>query len=178
MITLRTYVKSDAETITRFVTDERTCYQWSADRYGHFPVTPQDMNMQYAGFETNEDLFPYTAVDEEQRIVGHLIMRYPKPEDRSVIRFGFVIVDSFLRGKGYGAQMLREALRIAFTKKDAKRVTLGVFQNNTPAALCYLSVGFHPPLDPETRREYTVDICGETWICCNLEMMREEFLHE
>ena len=44
MLKLRKYVKSDAETIVRWIADERSCYLWSADRYGHYPVSPQDMN--------------------------------------------------------------------------------------------------------------------------------------
>ena len=33
-------------------------------------------------------------------IVGHILLRFPS-EDKSLIRFGFVIVDDSKRGKGY-----------------------------------------------------------------------------
>ncbi len=174
MLQLRRYVKSDAETIVTWIADERTCYLWSADRYGHYPVTPQDMNRQYDGFEESREFGPITAV-EDGKIVGHMIMRYPNPEDHSKIRFGFIIIDYLKRGRGYGARMLREALKLAFDSFHAEKVTLGVFRDNVPAALCYLSVGFHPPLDPDEPKERTVNIMGEEWICCELEMSRAEY---
>ena len=176
MLKLRKYVKSDAETIVRWIADERSCYLWSADRYGHYPVSPQDMNALYSDADPDE-FFPYTAYDENG-LVGHLIMRYPSSEDRKVLRFGFIIVDYRKRGRGYGAEMLREALKIAFSEYAAEKVTLGVFRDNTPAALCYLKVGFHPPADPDAVKEREVEILGEPWVCCELEINKADILQE
>lgn len=175
MFQLRRYMKSDAETIVTWIADERTCYLWSADRYGHYPVTPQDMNRQYDGFEESRDFGPITAV-EDGKPVGHMIIRYPNPEDHTTIRFGFIIVDYLKRGRGYGLKMLREALRMAFDTFHAEKVTLGVFRDNVPAALCYLKAGFHPPADPEAVKERTVPILGEDWVCCELEITKEEYI--
>ena len=177
MLQLRTYVKSDAETIISWVADERTCYMWSAGRFGQYPITPRDINRNYDGFETSNDFFPYTAVDDG-KVIGHLIMRYPNPEDRSMIRFGFVIVDYLKRGRGYGARMLNEALRVAFAERGAEKVTLGVFRDNVPAALCYLSVGFHTPADDATPKEEIHTVFGNDLVCVNLEITREEFLRK
>ena len=68
-------------------------------------------------------------------------MRYPS-EDKTVIRFGFVIVDDSKRGKGYGKQMLHLAIDYAQQKLGAKHITLGVFCDNLSAVECYKSVGF------------------------------------
>lgn len=48
--------------------------------------------------------FPLTAVEEE-RVVGHFIIRHPREDDDSLVRFGFVIVDPECRGKGDGQRM-------------------------------------------------------------------------
>lgn len=174
MLQLRNYVKSDAETIITWVADERTMYMWSADRYARYPITPQDMNRQYDGFEGSREFFPLTAL-EDGKIVGHMILRYPDPDDHTIIRFGFVIVDYLKRGRGYGRQMINEALKLVFERTAAEKVTLGVFRDNVPAALCYLAAGFHPPADPEAEKERTVPILGENWVCCELEITREEY---
>lgn len=176
MVKLRAYSKSDAETIIKWITDERMFYFWSADRYDHYPITPNDMNCLYAGSDTDKDFYPLTAYDESG-IVGHMIMRYPT-QDRTKVRFGFIIVDSAKRGKGYGRRMLQEAVRLAFDRFGAEQITLGVFQNNTPAALCYLSVGFHTPTDPEAAAQYTVRIKDRDWVCCNLELNKKDILQE
>ena len=65
------------------------------------------------------------------------------------MRFGFVIVDSSKRGKGYGKGMLELAIRYAFDILKAERITLGVFENNAPAYRCYKAVGFRDLELPE-----------------------------
>ena len=57
------------------------------------------------------------------------------------IHLGFIIVDSKIRGQGYGKEMVALAVKYAFEIK-VKRVTLGVFDNNTAARCCCKSVGF------------------------------------
>ena len=82
---------------------------------------------QYKG----ENMYPLTAVVEEE-IIGHILLRFPS-EDKTVIRFGFVIVDDSKRGKGYGKQMLRLAIDYAQQELRAKHITLGVFCDNLSA---------------------------------------------
>ena len=94
------------------------------------------MMEQYKG----ENMYPLTAVVEE-KIIGHILLRFPS-EDKSVIRFGFVIVDDSKRGKGYGKQMLQLAILKAKQDFGARNITLGVFDNNPSAIHCYESVGF------------------------------------
>jgi len=97
-----------------------------------------------------------------EEIIGHILLRFPS-EDKSVIRFGFVIVDDLKRGKGYGKQMLRLAIDYARRELDAKRITLGVFCDNVSAVECYKSVGFRITGEDS----YTID--GEEWKAFELE---------
>ena len=69
------------------------------------------------------------------------MLRYPSLS-KNIIRFGFVIVNDLLRGKGYGKQMLQLAIQKAKNEFGAKKITLGVFDNNPSAFHCYESVGF------------------------------------
>ena len=86
------------------------------------------------------DLMAFTAIDDDD-VVGFFTMRRPT-ESFDELRFGFVIVDSNKRGKGYGKQMLKQGLIYAKEIFGAKKVSLGVFKNNEPAYYCYKAAGF------------------------------------
>ena len=113
---------------------------------------------QYEG----DNLFPLTAIVGDETI-GHILLRFPS-EDKSVIRFGFVIVDDSKRGKGYGKQMLRLAIDYAQQELGAQKITLGVFCDNLSAVECYKSVGFRiTGMDT-----YSID--GEEWKGLEMEL--------
>ena len=136
-MTLRPFTFDDAPIILSWIKDKTAFRKWCADRYPVYPPQPEDMLAQYAA----ETVFPYTAIDAGGKVVGHIMLRYPEPS-RSVIRFGFVIVDDQLRGKGYGKEMLQLAIQKAKLEYGAERITLSVFDNNPSALHCYESVGF------------------------------------
>ncbi len=136
-MTLRPFTINDAPIILSWIKDETAFRKWSADRYPVYPPMPEDMLAQYE----SGVIFPFTAIDGEGKVVGHIMLRYPNLS-KTVIRLGFVIVDDNLRGKGYGKQMLRLAIQKAKNEFGAKKITLGVFDNNPSAFHCYESVGF------------------------------------
>ena len=80
--------------------------------------------------------------------------------DHNTIRFGWVIVDDSKRGKGYGKRMLELGLKYAFNILKAKKVTIGVFESNTPAYECYKSLGFK---EAENKEPEVRDINGRKW---------------
>lgn len=141
---LRKYRKEDSAVICGWIRDEESLYKWSADRIGIFPLPAEALNDNYAPVTDSGWFFPVTAVDEEDRVIGHLFIRYPDAADRSTVRFGFVIVDPALRGRGFGKEMLRLAMEYAVSELKASRITLGVFANNPSARACYEAVGFRP----------------------------------
>lgn len=136
-MTLRAFTIDDAPIILSWIKDKTAFRKWSADRYPAFPSKPKEMVEQYAA----ENIFPYTAIDNDGNVVGHIMLRY-LDSSKSTIRFGFVIVDDQLRGKGYGKQMLQLVIQKAKNEYGAKKITLGVFDNNPSAFHCYESVGF------------------------------------
>ena len=165
-MTLRPYKPEDSKIICSWVKDEKQLFQWSADRIGKWPLPEDALNENYQG--KNPELFiPLTAVDENNRPAGHLFIVYPDEADRTLVRFGFVIVSPELRGKGNGRKMLELAIKYAEEKIHAIRITLGVFANNPKARACYESVGFK---EYSTR---TVNILGSDWECVDMEL----FMH-
>ena len=96
--------------------------------------------------------------------MGHIMLRYAEPS-KTIIRLGFVIIDDQLRGKGYGKQMLQLAIKKAQQEFGAKKITLGVFDNNPSAIHCYESVGF-VVTGTDT---YAID--GEEWTGKEMELV-------
>lgn len=174
MLRLRPYRPSDADTILSWIKSEEDLRKWSADRYPNYPIKSEDMNHKYLVCNGDcsgpEDFYPMTAMDDEE-IVGHLILRYTDPE-KSVVRFGFVIVDDSRRGSGCGKQMLKLALDYAFNVLKAEKVTLGVLENNASAYHCYKAAGFRDitPKEPEY-----YELMGQKIKCLELETERGRY---
>jgi RimJ/RimL family protein N-acetyltransferase len=158
-MTLRPFNINDAPTILSWCKDKHAFRLWSADRYKEFPAQPDEMMEQYKG----ENMYPFTAIVGEE-IIGHILLRFPS-EDKSVIRFGFIIVDDSKRGKGYGKQMLHLAIDYAQQELGAQKITLGVFDNNPSAIHCYESDGF-VVTGTDT---YAID--GEEWSGKEMELV-------
>lgn len=167
---LRQYKPCDAQSIVSWIKDEESLRKWSSDRFGEYPITAEDINEKYLNCngDCNEcdNFYPFTAFDESGA-VGHLIMRYTDPEKKT-IRFGFIIVSDSVRGKGYGKQMLLLAQKYAFELFGAEKITLGVFENNQPAYLCYKAAGF-----AENGGESFCDFSGERWGIMEMEIKKQ-----
>lgn len=167
MLKLREFQPPDAEKIVAWTGCEREFRMWCADRYEHFPITAEDMISMYEEQVKAGTFFPITAVDENDNVAGHLILRYTD-EVHEEVRFGFVIVDSSMRGRGVGREMLELAKRYASGVLGAKRITLGVFENNSPALKSYKAAGFK-----EVGGSKEFEIFSEKWKC--IEMVYDVF---
>lgn len=163
---LRKYQKEDAAIICSWIKDEKSLYQWSADRIGKFPLAENDLNEEYVHMAGCGRFFPVCALDDKGGLMGHLFIRYPDGNNNSIVRFGFIIADPVLRGFGNGKKMLLLAIDYAKNILCASKVTLGVFTNNDNARFCYEAVGFKPVGITEI---YKMPI-GE-WECIEMELV-------
>ena len=156
---LREYKAEDAKEILKWIKNEREFRMWSADRYEKYPIEPEDINKNYS---KEENFYPMTLIEDE-KIIGHLILRNPNG-NKEVIRLGFIIVDSSIRGKGYGKKIILEAINYAKNELGAKEINLGVFTNNKSALECYKSVGFKIiEIQKDALKFY-----GEKWDCAEM----------
>lgn len=171
MLRLRPYKNCDAQFIVQWIKDELSFRKWSSDRYNSFPITAEDINKKYTELNGDciepDNFYPMTAFDENG-VVGHLIMRFTD-ENKSVLRFGFVIVDDSKRGMGYGKEMLRLSIKYAFEIFKADKITIGVFENNPSAYYCYKSAGFR---DIPTEEPIYCSVMGEKWKCLEMELTK------
>ena len=60
---LRPYKPEDSQIICSWVKDEKTLFQWSADRIGKFPLMGNELNENYAERKAGLDFFPLTAIE-------------------------------------------------------------------------------------------------------------------
>ena len=141
MIRIRPFINSDEEIVISWCRDAYTFDLWTAGTLGEYPLTKEKFaktgnNMRFTAFDDNE-------------VCGFFTMRNPDGTP-DVIRFGYVIVNPDLRGKGIGRQMLKLGLQFAFDIYQTKKVTLGVFEENTKALHCYKAAGFKETGTKET----------------------------
>ena len=168
MIRLRPYKECDAEIIARWVQDRDVFLKWGGELFGAFPISADIIRAKYGlkngDCEEPDNFYPWTALDGENRIVGHFIMRYLHGNNR-ILRFGWVIVDDSIRGKGVGTRMLQAGLKYAFEILDADVVTIGVFDSNPNAHRCYQKAGF---ADREVVEK-------EPWNVIEMEISRSDY---
>ncbi len=164
---LRPYEPSDANVITSWIKDEFHLRQWSADRFPHYPVSPNDMNAYYREFIDGKNAVALTLCSDNE-VVGYITLRIPG-DDLSERRLGFVIVDDSKRGQGLGKTLVNMAVEYAFIELDASKVSLGVFENNHAAIHCYLAAGFHRVSMPKPE---SYQCLSETWTCIEMEQIK------
>ena len=166
MLRLRPYKRSDADKVVSWIRNERIFRFWCADRFDHYPISPEDLNCQYDDPDAG-DVYHLTAYDK-QGVLGHINIRFPDANDIDTVRFGYVILDDSRRGQGLGKEMVSLAMKYAFEIMKAKKITIGVFEENNAALHCYLSCGFG---DTGITEKYQIG--NEVWNCLELEAVRE-----
>ena len=169
MLRLRPYKACDASAIVLWSEDETAFRSWSADRFPAYPITAEDLNRHYDAMAESDSFYEFTAFDDSG-LVGHLIMRFTDDE-KTTLRFGFVIVDPRKRGQGYGREMLNLAIRYAFDFLKAEKITLGVFENNLAAYQCYRAAGFRET--PSCKASW-YHIGSEDWKCIEMAQTKDQ----
>ena len=140
MLRLRTYKNSDADKLVTWFSDEETFQKWAAGKL-EWPINADTFRFYAAELLKEENVWLATAVDEAGTPVGFLCMSDINYQKNSV-HFSMIIVSDKYRGKGYGSQMLKLAIRYATELLGMKRITIRVFENNEGAKKCYERLGF------------------------------------
>lgn len=167
MIELRQYRNTDANQIVNWIKNERELRLWGADRYDKYPLLATDINKNYDKCKNEGGFYPMTLVENE-KVIGHLILRNPIIDNKNIVRLGFIIIDNELRGKGYGKKLINKAIEYAKKELNAKEINLGVYDNNTSAFKCYQSLGFK--IINEQKETYY--FYNEKWNC--VEMLLDD----
>ena len=89
------------------------------------------------------------------------------PKMKNMLKF--VMINPEHRGKGYGKEMLKLAVKYAFDITKADAVQLNVFPENTRAKRCYEAIGFR---EKKTDRNAFM-FKDESWSRCNMILTKE-----
>jgi len=138
MLYLREYTAEDGEKIVSWIKNEKSFRLWCAAAFERFPFCADDLNGFY---QKNISSAQGYIAEDEGEAVGHLYVQKLDDSGKK-IKFGLIIVDNAKRGMGYGKQMLKAAISLAFEIMNAESVCLCVFDNNISAKKCYESLGF------------------------------------
>lgn len=145
--------QTDFVYIAKWIRDERTHALWCANQLP-YPLSQNEFhnylivqNLKFS-FQSQSETFQndkeydgaYVYADENNQPIGFFIYTVNEQDKSGFLRF--IMVDSKVRGKGYGTAMLRELLKFAYEKTGVSSVRLIVFDVNDAARKCYEKVGF------------------------------------
>lgn len=159
---IRHYIESkDFKHIKTWIHNERELALWCANCFP-YPINIESFHafLEKAAEEWKASAF--VAVDDSENVIGFFCYSINRENEEGFL--SLIIVDSSLRGKGFGKQVVQLALRYAFEMTGAKIVQLNVFTENINAKHCYESVGFVNR--DNTKNAFTYN--DEMWSRCNM----------
>lgn len=136
---LRPYRKSDFGWIEGWLLDARTHALWCAGRLP-FPLAKETFQDMMETTEREWGSCGYVFTEDSGRPVGFFMYNVNVEDSSGFV--SYIVVDSSLRGKGYGTQMIKLLLKYAFDITNAAVVRLNVFDVNERAKRCYEKAGF------------------------------------
>lgn len=165
---IRPYIKSkDYSYIEEWTDNERSHVLWCANNFP-YPMTPETFHAFINRSMEEWTACAFVATDDCGNVIG--FFQYSLNLESNEGFLASVIVDAKLRGKGYGIEMMRLALRYAFEMTDAEVVQLNVFTENTVAKSCYEKLGF---VERSTVKD-AFTFQDELWSRCNMIITKQK----
>ena len=143
MIELKYFERTDFKQLINWIDSPAFLLQWSGPAF-KYPLTEHQLEKYIENANNDQaETFVYKVIDQDSgKVIGHISLGRIDRENKSA-RIGKVLVgDQNVRGKGFGQQMMKDVLRMAFDELGLHRVTLGVFDFNKSAVACYEKIGF------------------------------------
>lgn len=142
-----------------FNTDREFLVQFAGPHYD-FPLDKK----QLLETVTDENILAFKAVEEKNNLmIGHCQLIRINRETKSA-SLGKVLINPRVRGQGYGSNMVKQVMDYAKQKLNLKKLSLRVFEFNTAAYHCYLSLGF----SELKREEVFYKTLNKTWTCITM----------
>ncbi|KFN04532.1 N-acetyltransferase [Bacillus clarus] len=172
MIKLEYFKREDFKQLINWVYSEEFIVQWAGTAFT-YPLDEQQLEkyLENANHE-NAHVFAYKVIDKKsEKVIGHISLGQIDSINKSA-RIGKVLVgDTSMRGRSIGKQMMQLALAVAFKELKLHRVSLGVFDFNTPAIACYEKIGFvKEGLLRDARK-----VGNKYWNLCEMSMLEHEW---
>ena len=155
----------DFDAIKTWITDERTHMMWCANLIP-YPLEKEKLRSFLSEIAGKLGDSTFVAIYDEVRVV--VFYCYSLNHETHERMHKFVMVDASVRGKGIGKEMIKLAVRNAFTDPEALAVQLNVFPENARAKKCYECAGFTERQNTPNAFKYK----DESWGRCNMIIKR------
>jgi len=162
---LRPATTDDLQRVIGWLRDERDLAMWSGPTFS-WPVTLDDVQRQLDRDCDHGAVWVRAAVDAAGRLIGLARVRLETPERG---RYGWVIVDPSLRGRGTGAELVHRTLAAATAELALPELTLWVMTQNVGARRLYQREGF-----VANGRQVNLSVAGESWQAVELTRTRAD----
>lgn len=175
-ISLRRVQEEDLVSVLSWVGTHEEMVQWSGAWNFTFPLDERQLARFFLTENLDEGIrrIQFVAVEEEsQTVVGQIgFSRLWSRTDAA--HLGPIIVAPAFRGKGIGAQMMQQILRIGFDELRLHRIELVVFDFNAAAIACYERAGFRT----EGRLRDIIRIGAKYWHLRAMSILEHEWRRE
>ena len=151
----------DFDIISKWITQPREHAMWCANRTA-FPIERVEFHRLLDDIAVQCGDSPFVATAEDGTPVGFFCYSVNTKTNEGMLKF--VMIDPAQRGKGYGKEMLKLAVRYAFDFTGAEKVRLCVLSVNEGAKHCYECVGFRYCGTDENALDYE----NESWDRCHM----------
>lgn len=141
-VTLLPFGREDFDRLMGWITSEAEIVQW-AGPYFTFPFDRPQLEAYLASSQVeNPPRLIFKAAEAASgQVVGHIELNNIDRRNRAATVSKVLVAPSW-RGKGAATGMVRRLLEIGFGKMALHRISLFVFDFNTPALRCYEKLGF------------------------------------
>ncbi len=142
MISLEAFSENDFAQLISVIPDDRFLLQWAGPKY-KFPLDDTQLSDTLAktkGKQPSFKVFKVSKTDGSEAI-GH-IQLMDIDYDNSSCMLGRVLIFPECRGRGFGREMVKCAIKYAFKEMGLHEITLGVFDFNQSAIATYQGIGF------------------------------------
>lgn len=141
MIELIPFTEDDIDRVIPWITSHEDLLFWTAHSFG-YPLRREHLQQHMRDCAAAGDRLIFKAVDSDSgEAVGYIELG-AIDRDNQALRIGRVLLSPASRGRGFGVEMMRAALRKSFDEMGMHRVTLYVLNVNPKAIACYERVGF------------------------------------
>lgn len=136
---LRPFLKTDLNHILNWIPDRRTHALWAADRIA-YPLTDNGILLLIRQCGQDFGAVAWTCTDDGGVPIGFFLLSINEKNNTAFV--AHVLIDPWMRGKGYGTKMMKLLLKYSFEIAGVNSVSLSVFDANPSARRCYEKAGF------------------------------------
>ncbi|RKL67470.1 GNAT family N-acetyltransferase [Salipaludibacillus neizhouensis] len=172
MIELKFFDTADFERLISWIDSPELLLKWGGPGF-HYPLDEGQLNIykKNSNHDHAETLVYNVIHQKTGEVLGHISLGKINRKNRSA-RIGKVLIGSEnIRGQGIGQRMMKEILKVAFDELQLHRVSLGVFDFNIAAIMCYEKVGFKK----EGLLRDTAKNGDEYWSLYEMSILEEEW---